>query len=163
MKKVTPAQARVLLKHPVHLISLGFGSGLSPWAPGTAGTLVAIPIHIALSQTPQWCYLAVTLATIMLGIWTCGQTAKALGVHDASVIVWDEVAGYLVAMTLMPPTVAGIVAGFLLFRLFDILKPWPIRAIDQRLPGGAGIMLDDVLAGIYTLLVLFVAQRFGYL
>jgi len=160
-KKVSTAEARLLLWHPVHFVSLGFGSGLSPWAPGTAGTLVAIPLYAALSLLPLWVYIGVTLMVIVLGIYTCGRTAEALHVHDAGVIVWDEVAGFLVTMTLTPFSWQGVVAGFLLFRLFDIVKPWPIRAIDQRVPGGAGIMLDDVLAGIYSLLVLYVAASFG--
>ncbi len=154
MKTVDRARARVLLRQPVHLLSLGLGSGLSPWAPGTAGSLLGVALYLLLRPLPLPVYMLLTTTAIAVGIWACGRTARALGVHDAGVIVWDEVAGVLVAMTLAPADWRWTVGGFLLFRFFDIVKPWPIRLIDRRVHGGAGIMLDDVLAGIYTLLAL---------
>lgn len=144
-----------LLANPIHLFSLGFGSGLSPVAPGTAGTLVAIPVYLLLNAyAASHVYLAIVLLFTVLGIWLCDKTAKTLGVHDHPGIVWDEVVGFLITMFAAPSGWAWIVAGFVLFRFFDILKPWPIRVIDKRLKGGAGIMMDDVMAGIFAWVVL---------
>jgi phosphatidylglycerophosphatase A len=143
-----------LLKHPAHLLSLGLGSGLAPVAPGTAGTLVAIPLYLLLAPLPLWTYLAVTAALFGLGIWLCGFTARALNCHDHPGIVWDEVVGYLVAMVLAPAGILWIIIGFCLFRLFDIWKPWPIRWLDGHIEGGLGIMIDDLLAGVYAALCL---------
>jgi phosphatidylglycerophosphatase A len=139
--------------------AVGFGSGLAPKAPGTAGTLIAVPLYLLLSQLVMWQYLAVVLVLLVAGIWICDTTAKQMGVHDDPSIVWDEIVGYLITMIASPPGWFWIVAGFVLFRLFDILKPWPIRYIDQKVQGGFGIMLDDVLAAIFALVVLQVGQK----
>lgn len=154
IKKALP-----LMKNPLHALSLGFGSGLSPWAPGTLGTLAAIPIYFAMSFLPVWAYWGLTTLLIVIGIYACGRTAEALGVHDAGIIVWDEVAGYLITMGMMPQQWQWLVAGFLLFRFFDILKPWPIRSIDRKVHGGLGIMLDDLIAGVFGLLVLLAINQ----
>ncbi|MBD3671687.1 MAG: phosphatidylglycerophosphatase A [Gammaproteobacteria bacterium] len=151
MSKPIPVR---LLRHPVHLLSLGFGSGLSRIAPGTMGTLVAVPIFWLLSGLDPILYLAVTALFAVIGVYLCGRTADALGVHDHGGIVWDEIVGYLITMALVPPEALWMLVGFILFRIFDILKPWPIRSADRQLGGGLGIMLDDVLAGIYAWLVL---------
>jgi phosphatidylglycerophosphatase A len=143
-----------LLKHPVHLLSLGLGSGLAPKAPGTFGTLVAIPLYLLLAPLSLWWYLGITTVLFVGGIWLCGATARALDCHDHPGIVWDEVVGYLVTMVLAPAGILWIIIGFGLFRLFDIWKPWPIRLLDRRLAGGFGIMVDDLLAGIYAALCL---------
>lgn len=153
-KKTNPPIDPGLLKNPVHFLSLGFGSGLAPKAPGTFGTLAAIPLWWLLVQTPWWSYTAAMLIAAVAGIWFCGVTSQALGVHDHSGIVWDEVAGLLVSLWLLPPTWQTLVAGFMLFRLFDIWKPWPIRWLDRKVHGGLGIMLDDLLAGAFTCLIL---------
>lgn len=153
-KKSNPPINPALLRHPVHFLSLGFGSGLAPKAPGTFGTLAAIPLWWLLVQTPWWSYTLFTLLAALLGIYFCGQTSKALGVHDHSGIVWDEVAGLLFTMWLLPATWISLVAGFALFRLLDIWKPWPIRWLDQKVHGGLGIMLDDLLAGAMACLIL---------
>lgn len=145
--------ARLLL-NPVHFLSLGGGSGLSPWAPGTAGTLVAVPLYLLISGLPLMWYLGVVIFGFLLGIYLCETTSQALGVHDHSGIVWDEVIGFWITMTLVPVTWYWIVAGFVLFRFFDIVKPWPIRQVDKQVHGGFGIMLDDVLAGFYALICL---------
>lgn len=152
---------KTLLKDPGHLLSLGFGSGLSPFAPGTAGTLVAIPIYyLAISfTTPVW-YAILTLAVTVLGIYLCDRTTRALGVHDHPAIVWDEVAGYLITMLFVPFSLTTVIVGFVLFRLFDILKPWPVSVIDTRMKGGLGVMLDDVIAGLYALMCLHLYVRF---
>lgn len=150
----------VLLKNPIHFLSLGFGSGLAPFAPGTFGTLAALPLYFLLQKLPLPFYLAVIVAGFVIGIWLCEQTTQALGVHDHSGIVWDEIIGYLITMIAIPLDWRWIVAGFLLFRFFDIIKPWPIRWIDSQVSGGFGIMLDDVIAGIFALLVLHLLVRF---
>jgi phosphatidylglycerophosphatase A len=140
-----------MLRNPLHLLSLGFGSGLSPYAPGTMGTLVAIPLYLLLSQLELIAYLTVIVAGFVLGVYLCHYTSKALGVHDHSGIVWDEIIGYWITMIAVPAlTWQWILAGFVLFRLFDIVKPWPVKLADKRVPGGFGIMIDDVLAGLYA-------------
>lgn len=142
------------LRNPVHLLAFGFGSGLAPVAPGTFGTLAALPLWWLLAQTPQWCYLGVTLLVALVGVPLCGRTARDLGVHDHSGIVWDEIAGFLVTMAAAPVTWWSALGGFALFRFFDIAKPWPIGWLDRQLGGGAGIMADDLLAGGFALVVL---------
>ncbi len=140
-----------LLLNPVHLLSVGFGSGLAPKAPGTAGTVVAIPLFLLIAELPLIWYLGIVVFGFLLGIYLCEATSKALGVHDHSGIVWDEIIGFFITMTLVPLTWYWLLAGFLLFRFFDIVKPWPIRQADKNLHGGFGIMFDDVLAGLYAL------------
>ncbi len=142
------------LKNPLHFISLGFGSGLMPKAPGTFGTLAAIPLYWLLSQFDFFTYLVVTLFVTLIGIYLCAYTSKALGVHDHSGIVIDEIAGYFITMIAVPFDWLWLVVGFILFRFFDILKPWPISWLDKNLQGGLGIMLDDVLAGVFALICL---------
>lgn len=142
------------LADPRRFLALGLGSGLAPVAPGTFGTLAAIPLYLLLQPLSLLSYLAVVVVSFLLGIWLCDVTARQLGVHDHPGIVWDEFVGYWITMLLVPAGWVWIVVGFILFRLFDILKPWPIRWIDKRVGGGFGIMLDDVLAGIYAWLVL---------
>lgn len=136
------------LAHPLHLLAFGLGSGCSPRAPGTMGTLLAVAIYWPLSWLSLSAYLAVTLAVTVAGVWICGWSARRLGVHDHPGIVWDEIAGYLVTMIAAPPGLVWMLVGFVLFRLFDILKPWPIGWLDRRVAGGLGIMLDDIAAGV---------------
>jgi phosphatidylglycerophosphatase A len=143
-----------LLQKPVHLLAFGLGSGLAPKAPGTAGTVLAIPLYLLLMQLSLPLYLAVVIAVSLLGIWICDVAARETGVHDHPGIVWDEWAGYLLTMAAAPAGWVWVLAGFVLFRLFDILKPWPIRWADQRVGGGVGIMLDDVIAGGFAWLCL---------
>ncbi|OGT35720.1 MAG: phosphatidylglycerophosphatase [Gammaproteobacteria bacterium RBG_16_51_14] len=147
------------LQHPVHLFALGFGAGCVPVLPGTAGTLVGVLLYLPLQQVDRLIYLALVAVLFLAGIWICGATARDLKVHDHSAIVWDEIVGYLVTMALVPSGWMWILPGFILFRLFDIWKPWPIRLIDRRLGGGLGIMLDDVLAGMYSLACLILVIR----
>lgn len=142
-----------------HWIAFGLGAGLAPKAPGTFGTLAAVPFYWLLSPLPLWTYLLVLVVLFGLGIWACGRTAQDLGGQDPAAIVWDEVVGYLAAMTAAPAGWRWILAGFLLFRLFDIWKPWPIRWLDRRIKGGLGIMLDDLAAGVLTWLILQVAAH----
>ena len=154
-----PVAARHLL-NPSCLVALGFGSGLFPVAPGTAGTLAAIPLYLLLQDLPESVYLAVVMVLLLGGILVCAYTAERLGVHDHPAIVWDEVVGYLITMTAVPAGWMWVVAGFILFRLFDILKPWPISWFDRRVHGGIGIMLDDVIAGVFAAVVLQVMVHF---
>lgn len=151
--KNTPLALK-LLRNPIHLLSFGFGSGYMPVAPGTFGTLVAIPFFLVLSQFDTVNYAVIVIAMFLVGIWFCSYTSQALGVHDHKAIVWDEVVGYLITMFMVPPTLFTICAGFALFRLFDIWKPWPINWLDKYVHGGLGIMLDDVLAGVFALVIL---------
>ena len=154
-----PVSARQLL-NPFCLVALGFGSGLLPVAPGTAGTLAAVPVYLLLQGLPLASYLIVVTVLLLGGILLCGYTARRLGVHDHPAIVWDEIVGYLIAMTAVPAGWHWIVAGFALFRFFDILKPWPIRWFDRHVHGGSGIMLDDVIAGLFAAAVLQGAAYF---
>jgi phosphatidylglycerophosphatase A len=150
LNKAIPAK---LLRHPIHLLSLGFGSGLSPYAPGTMGTLVAIPLYLLIAHLPLTIYLGIIIVGFVLGVYFCHLTSEALGVHDHPGIVWDEVIGFWITMIAVPVlNWQWIAAGFVLFRFFDIIKPWPVKLADKRLPGGFGIMFDDVLAGIYALI-----------
>lgn len=141
-------------KHPVHLLALGFGTGYVPKLPGTAGTLVGVLFYFFMQPLDVVIYLAITSVLFLAGIWLCGKTAHALGVHDHSSIVWDEVVGYLVTMIMAPAGWLWMVLGFVLFRIFDIWKPWPVSWADRGVSGGLGIMLDDLIAGIYALVIL---------
>jgi len=143
-----------MLRNPLHLLSLGFGSGLSPFAPGTCGTLVAVPLYLLLVQLPLTYYLMALLLALIAGVYLCAYTSAALGVHDHGGIVWDEFVGFWITMIAVPTSWQWILAGFVLFRLFDIVKPWPVKVADAKMKGGFGIMFDDVLAGLYALAVL---------
>lgn len=149
------------ITNPIHFLAFGAGSGLSPWAPGTLGTVVAIPLYLLLSGMALFPYLVITLLLFMAGIWLCGESSRMLGVHDHSGIVWDEIVGYLVTMIAVPPKAAWIILGFFLFRLFDIWKPWPIRLLDEHVQGGFGIMVDDLVAGLFAAAVLHLLMRFS--
>ena len=137
-------------KNPVHFLAFGLGSGASPWAPGTVGTLAAIPLYFMLATLPLWAYVLVVVLAFILGCWLCEKTSEDLGVHDHSGIVWDEFVGYWLTMLALPVSLGWALAGFVLFRFFDIIKPWPIRWADRRVDGGFGIMIDDVLAAVYA-------------
>lgn len=145
-----------LMRDPVHLIAFGFGSGLLPKAPGTWGTLIAIPITLFVMQFGFAVHLAFAILAAIFGIYVCGESARRLGVHDHPGIVWDEITGFAVTMLTVPAPARfyWVLAGFALFRLFDIWKPWPIREADHSLSGGLGIMLDDVIAGIFAAAIL---------
>jgi len=141
-------------RNPIHFIACGFGSGAAPLMPGTAGTVAAIPLYLLLRHLSLTHYCLMLIVVTLFGIWVCGKTARDFQVHDHPSIVWDEIAGYLITMFAAPAGWVWIILGFGLFRFFDILKPWPIRAIDTHVKGGTGIMLDDVLAAVYAWLIL---------
>jgi phosphatidylglycerophosphatase A len=138
------------LKDPVMLLAFGLGSGLSPVAPGTAGTLITVPLVLLLQQSGTWVYLAVTAIVLLTGPSVCGYAARKLNVHDHSGIVYDEVAGFLLTMLFIPHDPALLLTGFVLFRIFDAVKPWPISWLDKNIHGGTGIMLDDIVAGLIS-------------
>lgn len=153
--KVQPDLA-FLVAHPAHFLALGFGSGLSPKAPGTVGTLAALPLYWLLAEHPlYWLWIA---AFVVVGIWACQVTGRNLGVHDHGGMVWDEIAAFLMVLPFAPVAELGGWAAFglafALFRLFDIWKPFPIGWLDARVPGGFGVMLDDVLAAVYAIVCL---------
>jgi phosphatidylglycerophosphatase A len=139
-----------LLLRPAGFLALGFGSGLVPLAPGTAGTLVAVPLYLMLQPLHPGLYLGLVCLLFLAGIPICSRVARQLDVHDHPGIVWDEIVGYLVTMAFVPAGWVWVVAGFILFRIFDIAKPWPIRWCDRQVSGGLGIMLDDLLAGVFA-------------
>jgi phosphatidylglycerophosphatase A len=150
-----------LLKNPVQFLALGFGSGLSPRAPGTFGTLAAIPLYVLIFHLSLPLQLFIVFISFCIGIYLCQATAEAFGVHDHPAIVWDEFVGFWLTMLVLPffnlsLSFLYIVIGFCLFRFFDIAKPWPIGFIDSKVSGGLGIMLDDVLAGIYAAIVFII-------
>jgi len=147
------------LKDPVVFVAMGFGSGLSPKAPGTAGTLMAVPLVYFLQQQTLLVYILVTLFVLLTGSWICGYATKKLQVHDHSGIVYDEVAGFLITMFMVPESWILMLIGFALFRFFDAVKPWPISWFDKNVHGGFGIMFDDVIAGIISLSCLMLLQH----
>ena len=144
-------------RSPVQFLAFGFGSGLAPKAPGTFGTLAAVPIYWFIAEWPAGWYAAFIIGTALLGIWICGAASRQLGVHDHGGIVWDEFVGYWITMWALPVDWVWILAGFLVFRFYDIAKPWPIRTLDRKVGGGFGIMIDDILAGIFACVTLHIA------
>lgn len=150
--KISPRR----LKDPVILLALGFGSGLAPKAPGTVGTLVALPLYYWMLPLSTSAYLLLTAVLFIVGVGLCAIAARKLGVHDHPAIVFDEIVGFLITMTAVPFSWPMLVAGFVLFRFFDALKPWPISWFDKNVHGGFGIMFDDVLAGIASAAVLHI-------
>jgi phosphatidylglycerophosphatase A len=150
----TAVSAKAILSNPIHCLAFGFGSGLAPKAPGTFGTVMAVPLYLLLNQLPLLGYALAVLLAFLVGIYLCGKTADDLQVHDHPGIVWDEFVGFWITMLAAPAGWSWLLAGFLLFRLFDIWKPWPINIFDKHVKSGLGIMIDDVLAGIYALIIL---------
>ncbi len=150
--------AKQILTDPVLFLAFGFGSGLVKKAPGTMGTLAAIPLYVLCVQFEVWIYALLTLVATLAGVWICAIAAKKLNEHDYGGIVWDEVAGYLITMLFVPYSWQAMLVGFALFRLFDIVKPQPIQWVDAKVTGGLGIMLDDVLAAIFAGLLLRLVQ-----
>lgn len=150
-----------VVRDPVHWFAFGFGSGLVPFAPGTFGSLPAILFWWVLPKDPLL-QIGVAIAAFVAGIWICGESARRIGVHDHGGIVWDEIVGMYLVLIVVPPEPAWILAAFVLFRVFDIWKPWPIRDLDHRLHGGLGIMLDDVIAALYAAVILGISSQFVF-
>ncbi len=146
------------LTTPDGFLAFGFGAGLLSRAPGTMGTLVAVPFAWAFKMLPGTIFLWLLLALFLLGVWLCGRVSKRLGLEDYGGIVWDEMVGYWLAIAFVPLHWGWLLAGFALFRFFDIVKPWPISELERHFSGGLGIMLDDIAAAIYTMILLAGAQ-----
>ena len=143
---------KFLLSHPAHFFALGFGSGLAPKAPGTFGTLVGFPLFWLISGYTLNVQLAIIAALFVIGIYVCDKTGKDLGVSDHGAIVWDEIVAMMLVLTIASLHWLTCLLAFLLFRLFDIWKPFPIRQFDAKLKNGFGVMFDDLLAAIYAML-----------
>jgi len=149
--------ARFLVAHPAHFIALGFGAGLAPRAPGTFGTLAALAIYWALALVlPPLAIAFLAVPLFFLGVWACGVAGRNLGAEDHGALVWDEIVAFLPLAALASASLWLQAVAFLLFRLFDIWKPFPIRHFEARVKGGLGVMLDDLLAACYTYLVLVI-------
>ena len=149
-------QVNFNLASPIQFLALGFGSGLAPKAPGTFGTLAAVPLFLLMSTLPPLFYGLLVVVICLSGIYICGKAASDVGVHDHGAIVWDEFAGFFITMFMIPVSWQSVLVGFALFRLFDIAKPWPISVADKKLTGGFGIMFDDVLAGLLSLAIMHI-------
>lgn len=159
-------RSRINLSNPWHLLGVGFGSGLSNVVPGTMGTIASIPFYLLLVQLPFYAYCLIVLIAGAIGIMICQRTSDDMQVHDHGSIVWDEFVGFWITMSVIPmlglPVYdwKSILAGFVLFRIFDMVKPWPIGMLDRRIHGGFGIMIDDVLAGIMSAISLYILVIF---
>ena len=152
----SPPDFKFLSAHPAHLIAFGFGSGLAPKAPGTFGTLLGWPLFwlIAAAAPDLPNRIVLIIAAFLLGVWACGRSGRALGVADHGGMVWDEIVAFALVLLFTPAGWLWAAAAFALFRLFDILKPWPIRLADARLKNGFGVMFDDLLAAGYAIAAL---------
>jgi len=150
----TPLKVNFTLSNPIQFLALGFGSGLAPKAPGTFGTLAAIPLSLLLTLLTPALYAVAVLLMTLAGFYICGKTADDVGVHDHPAIVWDEFVGFFITMFMIPVSWQSVLLGFMFFRFFDIIKPWPISFIDKKVAGGFGIMIDDVLAGAFALIIM---------
>jgi phosphatidylglycerophosphatase A len=156
-----PVQSpRVLLRHPAGWLASGFGSGFSPRAPGTVGTIVALLPWLWLRTLPLPLYAIAIVVSFAVGVWASTWVVRRSGIQDPQVVVWDEFVGVWIALAAAPTGWIWMLAGFALFRLFDIWKPWPVRWADEQLHGGLGVMLDDVFAGIYALIMMQLAELF---
>ncbi len=152
---------KFLFSHPAHFLAFGFGAGLSPYAPGTIGTLVAFPLFFLLHGLDPVIFFSLVAVLYAAGVWFCDVAGKALGVPDHGGIVWDEIVAFLLVLHFAPPTLPGYASAFFLFRLFDIWKPFPIRYADRHIHGGFGVMFDDLLAAIYAIVGLLLLIRWG--
>lgn len=151
MTRIAERLPGLKLTNPVHFLAVGFGLGLARKAPGTWGTLAALPFYLLMADLSLGLYLGIILVMSLVGIYLCGKTAEDMNTHDHPAIVWDEVVGMLIAMIMLPTGWEWILGAFVAFRFFDILKPWPIRLLDKHVHGGLGIMVDDLLAGVFAL------------
>lgn len=160
MNGQNPSARDLAFGTPSGFFAFGFGSGLSPFAPGTMGTLAAVPLAVALKLLPVPLFWPLLLLFFLLGVHLCEVTSRRLGQHDPGGIVWDEMVAYWLTVALLPLHWAWLLAAFVLFRVFDIFKPWPIRWVEKRFGGGLGIMLDDVVAAAYAIILLKLAEWF---
>lgn len=154
---------RFVFSHPAHFVAFGFGAGLSPFAPGTAGTLVGFPIFWLVGpRYSPWEMLVLVAVLFGIGVWACGVTGRNLGISDHGGMCWDEIVAFLLILEIAPDGTYWQIAAFFLFRIFDVVKPSPIRELEKRMKGGFGVMFDDILAAGYTLLALAIAKRLWF-
>jgi len=146
--------SRSVLTDPVNFLAFGFGTGLAPFAPGTFGSIPGLILFWLTLDFGLYVQMGIAIAMALVGIWICGESARRIGVHDHGGIVWDEIVGMYVTLFLAPVSIVGFVLAFVLFRIMDIVKPWPIRDLDHSMRGGLGIMLDDLLAAVYAAVLL---------
>lgn len=161
--KLTKEDISRIIKHPVYFLAFGLGLGLMPIVPGTFGTILGVIIYVINNLYFGLNEILVITIGFLIGVYLCHKTAKDFAYHDHPGIVWDEVIGYLVTMLFIPYGIINILTGFILFRIFDVIKPWPIGLIDKKVDGGLGIMLDDILAGVYANLCFYVLFYFNIL
>ena len=154
MTSTEKISAREVLTDPVHLLAFGFGLGLAPVAPGTVGTLLGVGFAWLTLGLDLMLQIAIGVALFVAGIWICGNSSRRIGQHDPGGIVWDEIAAMYLTLLVAPSTISAWILAFVLFRAFDIVKPWPIRDLDHSMGGGLGIMLDDLVAALYAAILL---------
>jgi phosphatidylglycerophosphatase A len=154
MSKPPDNLARTVMTDPVHILAFGFGAGLAPFAPGTFGSLPGVLLFWFTMDFGLYVQLGVALSATLAGVWICGESARRIGVHDHGGIVWDEIVGMYLTLMVATFSVTGWILAFVLFRVMDIVKPWPIRGLDHRIGGGIGIMLDDLVAALYAAILL---------
>jgi phosphatidylglycerophosphatase A len=146
--------AKRVLQDPVNFLAFGLGTGLAPVAPGTVGSLLGVGLAWVTRDLAFFGQAAIAIGLFLVGIWICGESARRIGVHDHGGIVWDEICGMYLTLLVAPPSATAWLLAFALFRVFDIVKPWPIRDLDHRMSGGLGIMLDDLVAALYAAILL---------
>ena len=154
MNKEPDNLARAVMTDPVNFLAFGFGTGLAPFAPGTFGSIPGLVLFWLTMDFGLYVQVGIAVSMTLVGIWICGESARCIGVHDHGGIVWDEIVGMYVTLIVAPVSIVGFVLAFILFRVMDIVKPWPIRDLDHSIHGGLGIMLDDLVAALYAALLL---------
>ena len=154
MNKEPDNLARAVMTDPVNFLAFGFGTGLAPFAPGTFGSIPGLVLFWLTMDFGLYVQLGIAASMTLAGIWICGESARRIGVHDHGGIVWDEIVGMYITLMVAPVSIVGFVLAFVLFRVMDIVKPWPIRDLDHSIHGGLGIMLDDLVAALYAALLL---------
>jgi len=154
MNKEPDNLARAVMTDPVNFLAFGFGTGLAPFAPGTFGSIPGLVLFWLTMDFGLYVQVGIAVSMTLVGIWICGESARRIGVHDHGGIVWDEIVGMYVTLMVAPVSIVGFVLAFILFRIMDIVKPWPIRDLDHSIHGGLGIMLDDLVAALYAALLL---------
>jgi phosphatidylglycerophosphatase A len=164
MSDGTKISPKVVLTDPVHLLAFGFGLGLSPVAPGTVGTLLGVLVAWMALNLGFYAQIGIAVGLVVAGVWICDNSSRRIGQHDPGGIVWDEIAAMYIVLLFAPVTIAAWILAFVLFRFFDIVKPWPIRDLDHSIRGGLGIMLDDLVAALYAVILLvLLVQLHGWL